>query len=157
LGDDAPCKIVGMGKVKIKQRNGNQWLLKEVRNVLDLRKNLISTGKLESEGCISIFTDKVWKVTKGSLVIEEGDKVGTLYLCTGNTDSSISLASTGVDKTLWHHRLGHMSEKGIQILQKINLFPNLKQIDLDFCEHLFMENIRESDFSKFEKKRRVKG
>jgi hypothetical protein len=44
LGDDAPCKIVGMGKVKIKQRNGNQWLLKEVRHVPDLRENLISTG-----------------------------------------------------------------------------------------------------------------
>jgi hypothetical protein len=71
LGDDAPCKIVGMGKVKIKQRNGNQWLLKEVRHVLDLRKNLISTGKLASEGCISIFIDKMWKVTKGSLVIEK--------------------------------------------------------------------------------------
>jgi hypothetical protein len=89
LGDDAPCKIVGMGKVKIQQRNGNQWFLKEVRHVPDLRKNLISTRNLESEGCISIFTDKVWKVTKGSLVIEKGEKVGTLYLCTGNIDSSI--------------------------------------------------------------------
>jgi hypothetical protein len=28
-----------------------------------------------------------------------------------------------------------MSEKGMQILHKINLFPYLKQIDLDFCEH----------------------
>jgi hypothetical protein len=90
---------------------------------------------LESEGCISIFTDKTWKVIKGSLVIEKGEKVGTLYLCTGNTDSSISLASTGVDTTLWHHRLGHMSEKGMHILHKINLLPDLKQIDLDFCEH----------------------
>jgi hypothetical protein len=44
LGDDAPCKIVGMGKVKIKQSNGNQWLLKEVRHVPYLRKNLISIG-----------------------------------------------------------------------------------------------------------------
>ena len=44
LGDDAPCKIVGMGKVKIKKHNGNQWLLKEVRHVPDLGKNLISTG-----------------------------------------------------------------------------------------------------------------
>jgi hypothetical protein len=44
LGDDAPCKIVGMGKVKIKQSNGNQWLLKKVRHVPDLRKNIISTG-----------------------------------------------------------------------------------------------------------------
>jgi hypothetical protein len=48
-GDDAPCKIVGMGKVKIKKHNGNQWLLKEVRHVLDLRKNIISTGQLASE------------------------------------------------------------------------------------------------------------
>jgi hypothetical protein len=55
LGDDAPCKIVGMGKVKIKQRNGNQWLLKEVRHVPDLRKNLISIGQWASEGCICKF------------------------------------------------------------------------------------------------------
>jgi len=54
LGDDAPCKIVRMGKVKIKKRNGSQWFLKEVRHVPDLRKNLISTGKLASECCISI-------------------------------------------------------------------------------------------------------
>ena len=64
LGDNAPCKIVGMGKIKIKQRNRNQWFLKEVRHVPDLRKNIISTGQLASEGCISTFTDKVWKVTK---------------------------------------------------------------------------------------------
>jgi hypothetical protein len=69
LGDEAPCRIVGMRKVQIKQRNGNQWLLKEVRHVPDLRKNIISIEQLASEGCISIFTDKVWKVTKGSLVI----------------------------------------------------------------------------------------
>jgi hypothetical protein len=94
LGDDAPCKIVGMGKVKIKQRNGNQWLLKEVRHVPYLRKNLISTRQFASEGCIYIFIDKAWNITKGSLVIAKGEKVGTLYLCNGNTDSSISLAST---------------------------------------------------------------
>jgi hypothetical protein len=90
---------------------------------------------LASEGCISIFTDKTWKVIKGSLVIAKGEKVGTLYLCIGNTDSSIYLASTGVDTALWHHRLEHMSEKGMQILHKRNLFPDFKQIDLDFCEH----------------------
>jgi hypothetical protein len=113
LGDDAPCKIVGMGKVKIKKHNQNQWLLKEVRHVPYLRKNTISIGQLASEGCISIFIYKMWKVIKKSLVIAKGEKVGTLYLCTGSTNSSICLASTGVDTTLWHHRLGHMSEKGM--------------------------------------------
>ena len=38
-------------------------------------------------------------------------------VCNDNADFSIALASTGVDTTLWHHRLGHMSEKGMQILQ----------------------------------------
>jgi hypothetical protein len=69
LGDDAPCKIVGMRKVQIKRNNRNQWLLKEVRHVPNLRKIMISIGQLASEGCISIFIDKVWKVTKGSLMI----------------------------------------------------------------------------------------
>ena len=71
-------------------------VVEEVRHVPDLRKNLISIGQLASEGFISIFTDKAWKVIKGSLMIEKGEKVGTLYLCTSNTDSSISLSSIGV-------------------------------------------------------------
>jgi hypothetical protein len=43
LGDYEPCQIVGLGKVKIKKKNGNQWLLKEVRQKPDLRRNIIST------------------------------------------------------------------------------------------------------------------
>jgi hypothetical protein len=43
LGDDEPCKIVGMGKVQINLNNGKQWLLKGVRHVPYLRINLIST------------------------------------------------------------------------------------------------------------------
>jgi hypothetical protein len=154
LGDDAPCKIVGMEKVKIKQSSGNQWLLKEVIHVPDLIKNTISTGQLESEGCISIFIDKVWKVTKGSLVIAKGEKVRTLYLCIGNTDSSISLASTEVDTTLWHHMLGHMSEKWMQILHKRNLLPDLKQIDLDFCEHCVYGKHKRLRFLKVRKEKK---
>jgi hypothetical protein len=65
----------------------------------------------------------------------KGEKVGTLYLCTGNIDSYISLDSTRVDITLWNHRLGHMSDKGMQILHKRNVLPDLKKIDLDFYEH----------------------
>ena len=90
-------------------------------------------------------------------MIVKGEKVGTLYLCTGNTDSSISLASTGVDTTLWHHRLGHMSEKGMQILHKRNLLPDIKQLIWTSVIIVFMENRRESDFSELEKKRRLKG
>ena len=90
-----------------------------------------------------MFTDNVWKVTKGSLVIAKRAKVGTLYLCTGNTYST--LVATNIDNivkatinvaitylVVWNHRLGHMSEKGMKILHSKNLFPGVKNIDLDF-------------------------
>jgi len=44
LGDDEPCKIVGMGKIQIKLKIENQWMLKEVRNVPELKINMISRG-----------------------------------------------------------------------------------------------------------------
>ena len=58
---------------------------------------------------------KKWKVTKGAPIVAKGDKIGTLYLCKGNVDFSIALSSTRTYTPLWHHRLGHMSEKGMQI------------------------------------------
>ena len=36
-------KIVGMGKVQIKLNNGNGWLLKDVRNIPAMKRNMIST------------------------------------------------------------------------------------------------------------------
>ena len=50
LGDDEPCKIVGKVKIQLKLKSGNQWLLKVVRHILSLRRNVISNGKLGSEG-----------------------------------------------------------------------------------------------------------
>ena len=89
-----------MGTVFIKHQNGNQWLLKGVGHVPDLKKNLISTGQLGCEGCVTTFTDKTWKVTKGALVIEKGEKVGTLYLCNGISNYVNALTSTGEDTAL---------------------------------------------------------
>ena len=135
MGDDKPYKIVGMGKVLVKQQNGNQWLLKEVRHVLDLKKNLISTGQLGGEGCVTNFTDIAWKVTKGALVITKGEKGGILYLCNGISNFFNALTSKGENARLWHYRLGHMSEKGMKILHSRNFLSGLKNVDLDFYEN----------------------
>ena len=94
LGDDEPCKIVGKGKVQIKLNNGIEWLLKDVRHIPSIKRNMISTWQLGDSGCLSTFGETWWNVTKGSMVIEKGDRIGTLYLCPHNTDYSISVAST---------------------------------------------------------------
>ena len=82
-----------------------------------------------------MFGETWWKITKGSLVIEKGDRVGTLYLCPHNTDYHVSIYSTEIGTVLWHHSLGHMSEKGMQIIHSRKLLLDLKQVSLEFCEN----------------------
>ena len=77
------------GKVKIKLQNGNHWLL----HVPQLIRNLISTRKLTDEGCVVTFNYKNWKVSKGSLVVAKGVKVGTSYLCTSHIVPSTLIVS----------------------------------------------------------------
>ena len=82
--------------------------------------------------------------------------IGNLYVCPHNTDYSISLASKKIGAALWHHRLGHMSEKGMQILQSRKLLLDLKQVSLEFCENCVYGKKKELDFSESRNKRRVK-
>ena len=84
---------------------------------------------------MTTVTNKTWKVTKGALVIEKGEKVGTLYLYNGISNSVNALISTREHMTLWHHRLRYMSEKEMQILHSRNLLLSLKHVDLKFCEN----------------------
>ena len=135
MGDDEPCKIVGKGKVRIKLNKGSEWMLKDVRDIPNMKINLISVRQLGDSGCLSTFGETWWNITKGSLVIEKGDMVGMLYLCPHNTDYSICVASTKIDAVLWHHRLVQMSEKGMQILHSRKLLPDLNQVSLEFCEN----------------------
>ncbi|KAK3020690.1 hypothetical protein RJ639_045596 [Escallonia herrerae] len=71
--------IVGKGKVKIKLSNGGTLVLKDVRHIPELQKNLISVSGLDHEGYFVAFGEKQWKVTKGSMVVARGERVRTLY------------------------------------------------------------------------------
>ena len=135
MGDDEPCKIVGKGKVRIKLNNGSEWMLKYVRHIPSMEINLISTGQLGDNSSLSMFGETWWNITKGSMVIAKRDRIGTLYLCPHNTDYSISVASTEIGAALWHHRLGHMGEKGMQILHSRKVLLDLKQVSLEFLEN----------------------
>ncbi|KAK3009710.1 hypothetical protein RJ639_013759 [Escallonia herrerae] len=112
VGNGYRCSIVGKGKVKIKLSNGGTLVLKDVRHIPELQKNLISVSGLDREGYFVAFGEKQWKVIKGSMVV----------------------ARENQKTTLWHHRLGHLSESGMKILHSKNALPGMKNIQLDFCE-----------------------
>ena len=59
-------KLFEKGKVQIKLINGNDWMLKDVRHIPTMKRNLISTGQLGDGGCLSTFGETWWKITKGS-------------------------------------------------------------------------------------------
>ena len=70
-----------------------------------MKRNMISTGQFGDSGCLFTFGEMWYNITKGSLVIAKGDRVGMLYLYPYNTDYSISIDSTEISAALWHYSL----------------------------------------------------
>ena len=69
----------------------------------------------------------------GSMVLARGKKTNTLYMTSSPRDI-IVVAEVGPDASLWHHRLGHMNEKGMKMLLLKGKLPKLKSINFDMCE-----------------------
>ena len=113
--------------------NGSIWLLEKVRHIPDLRRNLISVGQFDDEGYAILFVGGTWKVTNGARVLARGKKTGTLYMTSSPRDI-IAVDNACTDTSLWHCRLGHMSEKGMKMLLSKGKLPKLKSIDFDMCE-----------------------
>ena len=53
--------------------------LKNVRHVPNLRKNILSLGALEAQGCKFLGTDGALKVTKGSMTVFKAERMVHLY------------------------------------------------------------------------------
>ena len=52
MGNDNTCKIAGIGSIKLRSHDGSTRILRDVRYVPKLKKNLISLGSLESKGLV---------------------------------------------------------------------------------------------------------
>ena len=116
LADDQVLDITGIGDVDLKTSIGTTWTLKDVRVIPNLRRKLISVGKLDDEGLNVHFGGGQWKVIKGNLVIAKGKKKGTLYMVEIPADGVHAVTTNPSPSNLWHQRLGHMSDKGLKML-----------------------------------------
>ncbi|RVW81313.1 Retrovirus-related Pol polyprotein from transposon TNT 1-94 [Vitis vinifera] len=123
------------------------WLLEKVRHIPDLRRNLISVGQLDDEGHAILFVGGTWKVTKGARVLARGKKTGTLYMTSCPRDT-IAVADASTDTSLWHRKLGHMSEKWMKMLLSKGKLPELKSIDFDMCESCILGKQKKVSFLK---------
>ncbi|KAK3023701.1 hypothetical protein RJ639_044002 [Escallonia herrerae] len=150
------CNIVGKEKVEIKLSNRGTLVLKDVRHIPELQKNLISISGLDCECYFVTFGEKQWKVIKGSMVVARGERVGTIYILSGTHNHSISLAFTENQRaTLWHHRLGHLSESDMRILHSKNVLPGIKNIQLDFFEGCVYRKQKRVSFPRDGKEKKI--
>ena len=60
----------------------------------------------------------------------------------------IAVAEASTDTSLWHRRLGHMSEKGMKMLLSKGKLPKLKSIDFDMCESCILGKQKNVSFLK---------
>ena len=115
MGNNISCKVVGIGSIRIKMHDGVVRTLTNVRHILDLKKNLISLGTLDSQGCKYCTEGGVLRVCKGSLIVIKGKLVNGLYLLQGSTIVGVAVVSSSLDHDLdttrlWHMHLRHTSE-----------------------------------------------
>ena len=140
MGNDHALEIAGIGTVKLKMYDGTIRTIQGVRHVKGLKKNLLSIGQLDDLGCKFHIEGGILKVSKGALVVMKAEKISAnLYMLLGDTlqeaDASVAAASQEDSTTMWHRRLGHMSERGLKILAERKLLPGLTSVSLPFCEH----------------------
>lgn len=79
------------------------------------RRNLISSGQLETLGCWYQSKNFRLRVFKGDKEVIAGDYKDTLYILDGEAElAQVNVAASSPEITgLWHSRLGHISEKNL--------------------------------------------
>ncbi|KAL0424733.1 UNVERIFIED_CONTAM: Retrovirus-related Pol polyprotein from transposon TNT 1-94 [Sesamum radiatum] len=137
MANQKRCDIQGLGDVCLTFSDGYKLTLRNVRYVPDLNHNLMSCAALEEEGLEGRWGKGIMKIMKGSLTVFKADKRRNLYVCTVDYDI-LTASVTDFDKTsLWHKRLGHISQKGLELLQKEGVLID-KIEKLKFCDECVM-------------------
>ena len=136
LGNRSICKIAGMGNIHTAFENGQKFVLKDVRHVPKVKKNLISVGQLDDAGYHVTFGNQAWKLLRGSLVVAKGSKFRTLYpMHVSHMQESVVAVSEQPSAELWHRRMGHISAKGIKVLSSLQYLRVFDYSEFPFCEH----------------------
>ncbi|XP_076917271.1 putative mitochondrial protein AtMg00300 [Bidens hawaiensis] len=151
LGDDRPCKIVGVGTVVFRLKNGRDVDIHNVRYIPTLTISLMSLGTFEKAGYQISLKDGKAKVIKGSLVVLTGTRrENNTYLLDGSV--VVDTADVAVSKTdsalLWHKRFGHLSEQGLVELRKQQIIDEFKVNDVGFCETCVLGKKKKVQLSK---------
>jgi hypothetical protein len=123
-----------------------------VMQIPGLAENLIYVSKMDDLGVKIVFEKETCRKVRGAKVFLGGVCIGTLYKILGRIISygcnSFVVLEIRVEEgkthvvsreksMLWHQILGHIREKGLQVLHGKGMVEGMSNLslDLDFCEH----------------------
>lgn len=122
--------------------------LKQVRYVLEFKRNLISLGVIDQSGFIIKEENGELQFIKNDIVIMKKTRRNGLYVLKGFLFSLGIMVAVNRDKTkLWHMRLAHISENGLKELSKQGLFGYNQISSLEFCEKCVFGKATRQKFS----------
>ncbi|WVZ00077.1 hypothetical protein V8G54_026146 [Vigna mungo] len=150
LGNNKACRVQGVGSVRLKMFDNREMVLQAVRYVPELKRNLISISSFDLGGYTTKVEDGVMRVCSGDSVVAKGRRRNGLYILEGSTVIGHVSVASGTENTarLWHLRMGHISEKGLEELEKQGLLLGDKLQKLDFCDHCVLGKSHRIPFGK---------
>ncbi|KAL1189499.1 Retrovirus-related Pol polyprotein from transposon TNT 1-94 [Cardamine amara subsp. amara] len=148
MGNKTTSKVQGIGSVKIRNGDGSTVRLTHVRYIPDMDRNLLSMGTLEEQGFSFESKDGVLLVKDQTKVLMVGRRHEKLYLLQGTPEygQSHAVERRRDDTVLWHQRLGHMSQKNMDILVKKGFLDRKKVSTLEMCEDCVYGKARRVSF-----------
>lgn len=88
MANNTKGSIKGMGKIRIQNPDGSEVILKDVRYMPEVRRNLISYGMLEKSGCNYEGRGYMVRFYKGRKKVLAGKYKDGLYYLQGNVSKS---------------------------------------------------------------------
>ena len=132
LENNSKITVKGRGNVRL-QLNGFNYVLKAVFYVSELKNNLLSIGQLQEKGLAIMIHDglcKIYHPGKG-LIIQTAMSTNRMFTLLTNKQEKKEVcfqASSQELYHLWHRRYGHLSHKGLNILQTNNMVRGLPHL-----------------------------
>ena len=82
------------------------------------------------------LNESTWIISWGNLRIGSRHKYNNMYLLMVINPEVVVNVAKKTDPNLWHNRLGHMSQAGLDRLMAVDYIPKI-QAKTDFCEHFW--------------------
>lgn len=153
LGDDSKMLVMGKGSVKLKMNNVVH-IISGVYYIPELKNNLLSVGQLQEKDLTITFKHNMCKVyhPEKGLIIQSKMSSNKMFMVSAQVILPTCLkASTSEDLSmLWHSRYGHLSFKGLKLLNQKGMVKGLPKVEesTKVCEDCLVGKQHRDPFPK---------